>query len=59
MNVKCDLLLSGDVALSYGRAVHLGHLHVVLDLAELQAQVLATDGHQCAAFSGTTERCDL
>lgn len=59
MNVKCDLLFSWDVALSYRGAVHFGHLHVVLDLSELQTQVLTANGHQCAAFSGATERCNL
>lgn len=52
-------LLCRDVALTYGCAVHLGHLHVTLDLSEVQAQVLATDGDQSAALSRTPKRRDL
>lgn len=59
VNVKGDLLLSRDVALSYGGAIHLGHLHVVLDLSEIQAQVLATNSHERAALPGPPERFDL
>lgn len=58
-SVKCDLLFGGDVALTYGGAIHFGHLHITLDLPELQSQVLATDGHQCAALPGTPEGGDL
>lgn len=52
-------LFCRDVALSYGCAVHLSHLHVALDLSEVQAQVLTTDGHQGAALSRTAEWRDL
>lgn len=56
---KMDSLLCRDVALSYGCAVHFSHLHVALDLSEVQAQVLTTDGHECAALSRTAKWGDL
>lgn len=56
---KVDSLLGRDVALSYGGAVHLSHLHVALDLPEVQAQVLTTDGHQCAALPRAPKWSDL
>lgn len=48
-----NLLFSRDVALSYGCAIHLSHLHVTLDLAEIQSEVLATDSHERAALPGS------
>lgn len=59
IGVKWDLLFSGDVALAYGGAVHFSHLHVALNLSELQSQVLAADGHERAALPGTPQRSDL
>lgn len=59
INVKCDLLFCRDVALTYRGAVHFGHLHVTLNLLELQAQVLTPDSHERTALPGTPERGDL
>lgn len=59
INVKHDLLFCRDVALTYGGAIHFGHLHVILNLSEFQSQVLTTDSHKCAALPGTPERGDL
>lgn len=59
MATKCDLLFSGDVALTYGCAFHFSHLHITLNLSELQSQVLTTDGHKCATLSGTPQRSNL
>lgn len=65
-NMTCDFspsdsnsLFSGDVTLTYGCTVHLGHLHVVLDLSEIQAEVLATDGHERASLPWSTQGSDL
>lgn len=59
INVKCDLLFSRDVTLTYRGAVHFSHLHVILNLSELQSQVLTTDSHERAALPGTPEGGDL
>lgn len=56
---KKHSLFCWDVALSYGCAVHLSHLHVALDLSEVQAQVLTADGHQSAALSRAAKWRDL
>lgn len=65
-NMMCDfapsnnnLLFSSDVALTYGCTIHLGHLHVTLDLSEIQAKVLTTDSHERAPLPGSTQRSDL
>lgn len=64
-NMMCDfapsnnLLFSRDVALTYGCTIHLGHLHVTLDLSEIQAEVLTTDSHERAPLPGSTQRSDL
>ena len=54
-----DSLFSGDVPFKDRGAVHLGHLHVALDLPELQAQVLPPDGDQRAPLPGPSQRADL
>ncbi len=59
IGLKFDSLFSRNVAVSYRGAIHFGHLHVTLDLSELQSQVLTTDGHQRAALPGTPQRGDL
>lgn len=59
LNLSSDLLFGRNVAVTYGGAIHFGHLHIALDLSELQSQVLTTDSHECAAFPGTPERGDL
>ena len=58
-NVKCDLLFSRNVALTYGGAVHFSHFDITLDLSEVQSQVLTTNSHKCAALPGAPERSDL
>lgn len=59
ITVKYALLFGRDVALAYRGAIHFGHLHVTLNLFELQSQVLTTDSHERAALPGTPERGDL
>lgn len=54
-----NLLFSGDVTLTYGCTIHLGHLHVALDLSEIQAEVLATDRHKRASLPWSTQGSDL
>lgn len=54
-----NLLFSRDVALAYGCTIHLGHLHVTLDLSEIQAEVLTTDSHKRASLSRSTQGSDL
>lgn len=54
-----DSLLSDDVIPRQGRAGHPGHLHVVRDLREVQAQVHAVDGHSSPPFRRSGHRQDL
>lgn len=49
---------STDVLRGDRVAAHASHLHVA-DLLDLQAQVLALDGHQRPALSGARQRVDL
>lgn len=65
-NIMCDLSLSNsnllfsrDVTLTYGCTIHLGHLHVTLDLSEIQAEVLTADSHKRAPLSRSTQGSDL
>lgn len=54
-----NLLLSRDVALTYGRTVHFGHLHVTLDLSEIQAEVFTTNSHKRAPLPRSPQGSDL
>ena len=56
---RLDSLLSDDVIPWQGRAGHSGHLHVVGDLREVQAQVHTVDGHSSPPFRRSGHRQDL
>lgn len=54
-----NLLFRRNVSFGYRCALHIRHLHMVLNLIELQPQVLTPDGHQRPALARPPQRSYL